>query len=154
MADKAKPIRPKGYAMVYTMKSGAIVGGSLAMVCDAFIAQGHEVKPLALGLRIGKTGIVVSPMWRGFYLCKSCNLATWQGEKVIGEGEARAMLKPADKGQFRVCFDVIANDSEQAQAQAVNAMALLASVGYASAPIDAPSAPIDAKPAKPTKRAK
>jgi len=118
----------------FTTSKNVYLSAPLQIIARACDQLGHEMKPLAAGVRIGKTGVVISDQWAGLYLCKS----SARGLKRIANEGAKAVLRPADKGQFAAsCRDNLpATHGEAGEALALaqaRDMCLLAfEAGYAA----------------------
>lgn len=129
---------------VHTSK-GAPLSAPLAIIVNAAIALGYEVKALALGVRIMQTDIVASDSWRGLYLCKS------SGRGLARAEHNGATLRPADKGQWCTCVERCATDATEAQAQALAICQLAIKAGYVGLGKVADSLASAGKASKPSK---
>jgi hypothetical protein len=108
----------------YHTKNGVPMSKPLAMILKRCEEAGHEIKPLALGVRIKGTDVVASDSWKGLYLCKS------GGRGLSRTENGSATLRPADKGQWCVSVASLATDDEGARLQAKDMMALCKAAGY------------------------
>jgi hypothetical protein len=107
----------------YIDKKGAVVSKVGSLILEQAEAKGLELKPLVFGVRIKGTDVVVSDHWRGLYLCKS------GGKGLERKNEGDVSLQPADKDQWKVSVQVLAND-DTAEAQAAAMIQMAQSVGY------------------------